>query len=68
MGARIFKDFIWSKEFIREFLGGSSHMEELGLDVHLASNLEFWSQSSSGINRDLVLMLSFGNVLPELLV
>jgi len=68
MGARKFKDFIWSKEFIREFLGRSSHMEELSLDVYLASNYEFWGQILLGISRSLVSMLSFSNVLPKLLV
>jgi len=44
MGARKCKDFIWSKEFIREFLGRSCHTEELSLDINMASNLEFQSQ------------------------
>jgi len=48
VGARKFKDFIWSKEFIGEFLGGLSHMEELSLDVYMASNLEFWIQKLLG--------------------
>jgi len=38
------------------------------LDINMASNLEFWSRNSSGISGKSVSMLSFGNVLPELLV
>jgi len=34
----------------------------------LATNLELWSWSLSGIGRSLVLKLSFGDVLLELLV
>ena len=62
MGPREFKDFIQSKEFIGNFLGGLSHMEEFNLDIYLASNLEFWSWKSLGISGNLVLTLSFGNV------
>jgi len=68
VGARECKDFIWSKEFIREFLGRLCHTEELSLDINVATNLEFQSWKSLGISGSLVLMLSFGNVLSELLV
>jgi len=68
MGARKCKDFVWSKEFIREFLGGSSHMEELSLDIYLASNHEFQGWKLLGISGSLVSTLSFSNVLPKLLV
>jgi len=68
MGTGKCKDFVWSKEFIRKFLGGSIHMEEFNLDIYMASNLEFQNQKLLGISRNLVLTLRFGNVLPELLV
>src|SRR5882724_1416785 len=68
MGARTCKDFVWSKEFLCEFLGGSCHMEELSLDVCLGTDLEFWGQKPSGISRNLVLTLSFSDVLLKLLV
>src|SRR5882672_8746098 len=68
MGARSYKDFIWSKEFIGKLLGMSFHMEELSLDVGVATNLEFWSWKSSGISGSLILTLSFSNVLPKLLM
>jgi len=68
MGAQKCKDFIQSKEYIGEFLGGLSCMEKLSLDIYLASNLEFWSWKLTGIIRNLVSTLSFGNLLPELLV
>src|SRR5882672_8393601 len=68
MGAGLCKDFVWSKEFIGKLLGRLCHMEELSLDVGMATNLEFWSWKSLGISRSLVLMLSFSNVLPEFMV
>jgi len=68
MGARMCKDFNWSKEFLSKFLGGLSHTKELSLDIYLASNLEFQSQKLPRISRSLVLILSFSNVLSELLV
>src|SRR5467141_606767 len=68
MGARSCKDFVWSKEFIRKLLGRSFHMEELSLDVSVATNLEFWSQKSSGISGSLVSKLSFSDVLPKFLM
>jgi len=68
VGARLCKDFVWSEEFSGNFLGRSSHTEELDLDECVVSNLEFWSQRPLGISRGLVLTLSFDNVLPELLV
>jgi len=43
-------------------------MEELSLDIYMASNLLFWSQKSPGISGSLELTLSLGNVLPKLLV
>src|SRR5882724_10195935 len=68
MGAGSCKDFIWSKEFLCEFLGGLCHMEELSLDVCLATNFEFWGWKPSGISRSLVSTLSFSDVLFKLLV
>src|SRR5882724_1953812 len=68
MGAGTCKDFIWSKEFLCEFLGGSCHMEELSLDVCLATDFEFWGWKPSGISGNLVLMLSFSDVLLKLLM
>src|SRR5882724_8511211 len=68
MGAGTCKDFIGSKEFLCNFLGGSCHMEELSLDVCLATDFEFWGWKSSGISGNLVLMLSFSDVLLKLLV
>src|SRR5882724_13263196 len=38
---------------------------KLSLDISVAYNLEFQSQKSSGISGNLVLRLSFGNVLSE---
>ena len=43
-------------------------MKELSLDECLAANLEFRCQVLSGIRRNLVAMLSFGNILFEFLV
>src|SRR5882724_11047703 len=68
MGAGTCKDFIWSNEFFCEFLGGSCCMEELSLDVCLATDFEFQGQKSSGISGSLVLTLSFSDVLLKLLV
>ena len=52
MGARSCNDFVWSKEFIREFLGGLCHMENLR--KFLASNLEFQSCNFPRIGGSLV--------------
>src|SRR5882724_2741093 len=68
MGAGSCKDFVRSKEFPCEFLGGSCHMEELSLEVCLATNFEFRGQKPSGISGSLVSMLSFSDVLLKLLV
>src|SRR5882724_7341411 len=68
MGARTCKDFIWSKEFCCKFLGGLCHMEELSLDICLATNFEFQGQKSSGISGNLVSTFSFSDVLLKLLV
>jgi len=68
MGAGTYKDFIWSKEFLCKFLGGSCCMEELSLDVCLATDFEFWGRKPSGISRSLVSTLSFSDVLLKLLV
>src|SRR5882724_4284719 len=68
MGAGSCKDFIRSKEFLCEFLGRSCCMEELGLDVCLATDFEFWGRKPSGISGSLVSMLSFSRVLLKLLV
>src|SRR5882724_3939815 len=68
MGAGSCKDFVWSKEFLCKFLGRSCHMEELSLDVCLATNFEFRGRKLSGISGSLVSTLSFSNVLLKLLV
>jgi len=68
MGAGTCKDFVQSKEFLCEFLGGLCHTEELSLDIYLATNFEFWGRKPSGISGNLVLTLSFSNVLLKLLV
>jgi len=68
MGAGSCKDFVWSKEFIGKLLGRSCHMEELSLDIGMATNLEFQSRKSSGISGSLVSMLSFSNVFPKFLM
>jgi len=44
-GAGTCKDFIWSKEFSCEFLGGSCHMEELSLTCDWISNLNSGARS-----------------------
>src|SRR5882672_8018161 len=68
MGARSCKDFVRSKEFIRKLLGRSCHMEELSLDVSVATNTEFQSRKLLGISGSLVSTLSFSNVLPKFLM
>src|SRR5882724_8722033 len=68
MGAGTCKDFVWSKEFLCEFLGGSCRTEELSLDVCLATDFEFQGRKPSGISGNLVSMLSFSNMLMKLLV
>src|SRR5882724_4960024 len=68
MGAGMCKDFIWSEEFLCEFLGWSCRTEELGLDICLATDFEFRGRKPSGISRNLVSTLSFSNVLLKLLV
>jgi len=68
MGTGTCKDFVWSKEFLCEFLGRSCHMEELSLDICLATDFEFWGWKPSGISGNLVSTLSFSNVLLKLLV
>src|SRR5882724_7429783 len=68
MGARTCKDFVRSKEFLCEFLGGSCHMKELSLDVCLATYFKFWGWKPPGISGNLVSMLSFSDVLLKLLV
>src|SRR5882724_10537844 len=68
MGAGLCKDFVWSKEFLCEFLGGLCHMEELSLDVCLATDFEFQGWKPSGISRSLVSTLSFSDMLLKLLV
>src|SRR5882724_5402328 len=68
MGARTCKDFIQSKEFLCEFLGGSCRMEELSLDVCLATDFEFRGWKPPGISGNLVSTLSFSDMLLKLLV
>src|SRR5882724_8449408 len=68
MGAGSCKDFVWSKEFLCEFLRGSCCMEELSLDVCLATDFEFRGRKPSGISGSLVSTLSFSDVLSKLLV
>src|SRR5882672_4365418 len=68
MGAGSCKGFVQSKEFIGKFLGRSCCMEELSLDVSVATNLEFWSRKLLGISGSLVLTLSFSDVLLKFMV
>src|SRR5882724_7330380 len=68
MGAWLFQDLIWSKKFVREFLGQPSHTKKLGLNIDLTADLEFQGWDLSGISRYLVTALSFGNVQLKLLV
>src|SRR5882724_4970412 len=68
MGAGSCKDFVRSKEFLCEFLGGLCRTEELSLDVCLATDFEFRGRKPSGIGGSLVSTLSFGDVLLKLLV
>src|SRR5882724_1063227 len=68
MGGGMCKDFVWSKEFLCEFFGGSCHTEELNLDICLATDFEFQGRNPSGISRNLVSTLSFSDVLLKLLV
>jgi hypothetical protein len=68
VGAGSCKDFVWSKEFVREFLGRSCRTEELSLDECLASDLEFRCRVPSGISGSLVTTLGFGNILLEFLM
>src|SRR6266481_10221963 len=68
MGTGLCKDFVWSKEFIGKFLGGSCCMEELSLDECLATYFEFQCQVPLGISGNLITTLSFSNVLLEFLM
>src|SRR5882724_13364291 len=68
MGARLCKDFVRSKEFLCEFLGRSCCMEELSLDICLATDFEFQGWKLSGISGNLVSTLSFSDMLLKLLV
>src|SRR5882724_10673969 len=68
MGAGSCKDFVQSKEFLCEFVGGPCHTEELSIDVCLATDFEFRGRKPSGISRNLVSTLSFSDVLLKLLV
>ena len=43
-------------------------MEELSLDICLATNFKFWCRKPSGISGNLVSTLSFSDVLLKLLV
>src|SRR6266481_1035105 len=60
--------FRTSKEFIRKFLGGSRCAKELRLEECLGANFEFQCQVPSGISRNLIATLSFGNILFEFLM
>ena len=66
MGARLGNDLIWSKVFLREFLGGLCHMEELHLDKRVVANFEFRSWKTAGVSRSLVSTLSISYMLPKL--
>jgi len=68
MSTQLCQDLIGSKKFVREFLGRPGHTKELGLNIDSAAALEFQSRDSSGIGRCLVVVLSFSNVQPKLLV
>src|SRR5467141_4134822 len=68
MGAGSCKDFVQSKEFIGKLLGRSCCMEELSLDIGVATNIEFQSRKSLGISGSLISTLSFSDVLPKFMV
>ena len=68
MGAGPCKDLVQSKEFIRKLLGRSCHMEELSLDECLSANLEIQCWVPLEISGNLIVVLSFGNILLEFLV
>ena len=50
MGAGSGNNFVQSKEFLRELLGGLSCTEKLHLDECLVANLEFQGQTTSGVS------------------
>ena len=68
MGARLGNNFVFSKEFLRRLLGGSSCMKELHLVECLAANLEFWGQTTLGVSRVLITTLSISYMLLQLAV
>ena len=68
MRAGLGNNFIQSKEFLRELLGGSSHTEKLCLDEYLAANLEFQGWTTSGVSRVLITTLSISYMLLQLVV
>ena len=68
MGAGSGNNFVQSKEFLRELLGGLSCTDELHLDECLAANLEFWGQTTLGVSQVLITTLSISYMLLQLVV
>ena len=61
-------DLVQSKEFLRKFLGGLCHTEELSFDEGLTASLEFRGQKMLGVGQELVSTLSIQDVFLELLM
>ena len=61
-------DLVRAQHLFSELLGWSSGVEELGLNVHLVSDLKLRWRSSSIISRALVSALCFADVVLEVLV
>ena len=68
MGAGLGNDFKWTKEFFREFLGGSRGMDVLGFNEDLIGDLEVRRWVMTSIGRNGVLALSLGDGCSEMLV
>jgi hypothetical protein len=62
------EDFEETKELFREFLQGSSRVEELGFDEHFHSGLEIRWSGAFVVRETLVAFLSFTDVFLELFV
>ena len=62
------KNLVWSKEFVGEFVGGSSGTEELCFDKGLLSDDEVRCGHTFGVCGTLISALCFGNCGLEFLV
>jgi hypothetical protein len=61
MCTRVHNDIIWTEIFFREFLGWSSHPEELGFNEDLVANCELQSRESTQVSRPLITVLCLCN-------